>query len=78
MYVQMQTIDGQVFASDPVDWDKPRPEPVEVDEAIAGIEEVFSAWRDANHVAIEIGGRKRFFNPLTSSGRKSSTDVRRD
>jgi hypothetical protein len=37
--------------------------PVEVDEAIAGIEEVFSYWRDANHVAIEIGGRKRFFNP---------------
>jgi hypothetical protein len=63
MYVQMQTTDGQVFASDPVDWTNLGLSPVEVDEAIAGIEEVFSAWRDANHVAIEIGGRKRYFNP---------------
>jgi hypothetical protein len=63
MYVQLQTIDGQLFASDPVNWDNTGLSPVEVDEAIAGIEEVFSYWREANHVAIEIGGRKRFFNP---------------
>jgi hypothetical protein len=63
MFVQLQTIDGQVFASDPVDWDASGLTPVQVDDAISGIEEVFSYWREANHVSIEIGGRKRFFNP---------------
>ena len=63
MYVQLQTIEGSVFASDPVDWAQVGLTPPQVDEVLAELEDLLQNWQDAQHIGLEIGGRKRYFNP---------------
>lgn len=64
MYVQIQTIDGQVFQSDPTDIVSSGLNPVEWDRAmgeLTGILEEIGG--DATFLALEIGERTRYFNP---------------
>lgn len=63
MYVSIQTVDGQVFQSDEFDMVTSGLTPREFDETMTVIEDILSNWRSAEHIAFDIGGRKRYFNP---------------
>jgi hypothetical protein len=64
MFVQLQTVDGQLFRSDDIGIAESGMSLPEFDQAVAGVEEIFRSWRDANYVSIDVGGRTKFFNPV--------------
>lgn len=63
-HIQMQTVDGQFFASDEFDLASSGLLVQEYEEQLANIESIFQNWRDADFVGMEIGGRTRYFNPV--------------
>ena len=63
MFVQIQTVDGQFFASDPVELVDTGLSPQEWDTLLESVEGLMQDWREMDYLALEIGGRKKFFNP---------------
>lgn len=64
MFIQIQTVDGQFFASDAVDMVSSGLGVQEWDELVSDVEDLLGSWRDMDYLALEIGGKKKYFNPV--------------
>lgn len=64
MFVQIQTVDGQFFGSDPIELVDTGMNVQEWDQMLAEVEGLLQDWRNMDYLALEIGGRKKFFNPV--------------
>lgn len=63
MFVQVQTVDGQFFGSDPIEMIDAGVNLAEWDQLIQDVEGLLQDWRNVDFIALEIGGRKKYFNP---------------
>lgn len=63
MYVQFELANGELIQSDPFDLVESGLNPIEYDRAIQSITETFEDWPQMGHLGLEVGGRKRYYNP---------------
>lgn len=63
MFVQIQTVDGQFFASDPVELVDTGMTVQEWDQSLNEVENLLCNFREMDYLSLDIGGRKKFFNP---------------
>lgn len=63
MFVQIQTADGQFFGSDPVEMIDTGLNVQEWDQLLNEVETLLTNWREMDYLGLEIGGRKKYFNP---------------
>jgi hypothetical protein len=59
MNVELQTIDGQFFSSDPFDNEYD----VNLTSVADELRGLFTSWREMDYLSLVIGGRVRYFNP---------------
>lgn len=63
MFVQIQTIDGQLFGSDPVEMLDTGLDVQGWDQLLSDVDGLLQDWRNMDYLGLEIGGRKKYFNP---------------
>lgn len=63
MYVQFELTNGELMQSDPFDLISSGFSPVEFDAIVQSIVDTLEDFRSMGHLGLDIGGRKRYFNP---------------
>lgn len=63
MYVQIQTVDGQFFGSDPVLFEDSGLNIQEWEQQVEAVRDLLKSWRDMDYLCLQIGGREKSFNP---------------
>lgn len=63
MHVQFELANGELVRSDEFDLVESGLDPASYDDAIQSIQETFEDWPQMGHLGLEVGGRKRYYNP---------------